>query len=79
MLRAPLLLLGGTKDHIAPPLVLKQNYNLYKKHSSAITDFKEFEGHSHYILGEKGWEEVADFALDWAVKNATAPRAAVLV
>jgi hypothetical protein len=22
---------------------------------------------SHYTLGQEGWEEVADFALDWAL------------
>jgi hypothetical protein len=29
------------------------------------TDYKEFEGRSHYTLGQPGWEEVADYALDW--------------
>jgi len=29
--------------------------------------YKEFAGRSHFILGQPGWEEVADFALDWAL------------
>ena len=35
--------------------------------SKAIAAFKEFAGRSHYIVGQPGWEEVADFALDWAL------------
>jgi hypothetical protein len=37
-----------------------------------VTDFKEFPGRSRYTLGHEGWEEVADYALDWAVKAAVA-------
>ena len=67
--RAPLLLISGGKDHISPPSVVKANFNLYRK-SKAITDYKEFPERSHYTLGQEGWEEVADFALDWALSNA---------
>lgn len=70
--RAPLLLISGEYDHISPPSVVKMNANLYKK-SSAVTEYKEFPNHSHYILGEKGWEEVADYALEWATKHANEP------
>jgi hypothetical protein len=51
--------------------VTKANYNLYR-HSKAVTDFKEFPNRSHYTLGEPGWEEVADYALDWAERAASA-------
>jgi hypothetical protein len=27
-------------------------------------------GRSHYTVGQDGWEEVADYALDWAKENA---------
>lgn len=68
--RAPLLLIGGGKDHISPASVIRINYQLYKN-STAVTDFIEFPEHSHYVLGETGWEKVADYAVDWAVKAAT--------
>lgn len=68
--RAPLLLIAGDKDHIAPPSVVKATYSLHHSKSKALSDYKEFEGRSHYILGQDGWEEVADYALDWAAKNA---------
>jgi pimeloyl-ACP methyl ester carboxylesterase len=67
--RAPLLLIAGEKDHVSPVSVVKANYNLYGK-SKAVTDYKEFAGRSHYILGQDGWEEVADYALSWAEAHA---------
>jgi pimeloyl-ACP methyl ester carboxylesterase len=66
--RPPLLLISGGKDHISPASVVKANYNLYRK-SNAVTDYKEFPERSHYTLGQPGWEEVADYALDWAVRQ----------
>jgi len=42
-----------------------------QRRSKSITAFKEFPGRSHYIFGQPGWEEVADFALDWALNPTT--------
>lgn len=63
--RAPLLFIAGGADHIIPPVVNKANADHYRT-SSALTAYKESPGRSHYILGEKGWETVADYALTWA-------------
>jgi hypothetical protein len=38
--------------------------------SKAIVDYKEFPGRPHFIAGAPGWEEVADHALDWAIRQA---------
>jgi pimeloyl-ACP methyl ester carboxylesterase len=67
--RAPLLLIAGGKDHVAPAAVTEANYRLYRG-SKAVTDYKEFPDRSHFTIGEKGWEEVADYALDWATEHA---------
>jgi pimeloyl-ACP methyl ester carboxylesterase len=64
--RAPLLLIGGEKDVIMPAALNRKNFRKYSA-SSAITEYKEFPGRSHYIIAEKGWEEVAQYALDWAL------------
>jgi pimeloyl-ACP methyl ester carboxylesterase len=69
--RAPLLFIIGGEDHISPPSLNLDNANHYRK-STAITDVKQFPGRSHYTLGQPGWEEVADFALNWA-KEQTQP------
>ena len=67
--RPPLLMIAGGKDHIVPASTTKANFNLYKK-SKALTDYKEFPERSHFTLGQAGWEEVADYALNWAVEHA---------
>jgi hypothetical protein len=48
---------------------VRANYKLYG-HDGAITEYKEFPERTHYTLGQEGWEEVADFALDWAILHA---------
>ncbi|MFC0002862.1 alpha/beta fold hydrolase [Micromonospora siamensis] len=67
--RAPLLLTAGGEDHVVPPSVVSANANLYRG-STAITGYREYPGRSHFVGGEPGWEEEADFALEWAVEAA---------
>jgi pimeloyl-ACP methyl ester carboxylesterase len=64
--RAPLLFISGGSDHILPPVVQEHNYARNAKHSDAISAHKVFAGRDHYTCGEPGWEDVADFALNWA-------------
>jgi alpha-beta hydrolase superfamily lysophospholipase len=64
--RAPLLLIAGGEDHVVPAAVDRSAAKRYAK-SSAITDYREFPGRSHFTLGQDGWEELADYALDWAL------------
>ena len=67
--RAPLLFIGGEKDHIMPPSVNKSNAKHYRK-SPAVTEYYEFAGRDHWTCGAPGWEAVADHALDWALAHA---------
>jgi pimeloyl-ACP methyl ester carboxylesterase len=67
--RAPLLIIGGGSDHVVPAKTTRTNFKLYHK-SKAISEYKEFPGRSHYTVGQDGWEEVADYALDWATSHA---------
>lgn len=60
----PLLLIAGSADHIIPAALNRTNYTRYKA-SSSVTDFKEFEGRTHFIIGQDKWEEVADYILAW--------------
>jgi pimeloyl-ACP methyl ester carboxylesterase len=68
--RAPLLFISGSEDHLMPPKVQQSNAKHYK--SDTITEIKEFEG-PHLLPSKDGWEEVADYALDWAVRHAKQP------
>lgn len=73
--RAPLLFVSGGADHIMPPAVQQSNAKHYK--SNAITEVKLYEGKAHLLPAEPGWEEIADFALSWAVRHATGSAARV--
>jgi pimeloyl-ACP methyl ester carboxylesterase len=71
--RAPLLIIAGEKDHIFHPAVNKANAEKYSK-SSSITEFKVFPGRTHYtVVAGKGWEEVADYALNWLQRQNVLP------
>jgi alpha-beta hydrolase superfamily lysophospholipase len=63
--RAPLLLIAGSQDHLIPPRIVKANVKAYR-HSAALTEYREFADRTHFIIGQSGWEEVADYSLDWA-------------
>lgn len=60
----PLLLIAGGSDHIIPAPLNKTNFTRYQP-SASVTDFKEFPGRTHFTIGQKNWEEVADYILAW--------------
>jgi pimeloyl-ACP methyl ester carboxylesterase len=62
--RAPLLMIAGRRDHVVPPSVVKANVKAYRN-SQAVTDYMEFADRTHFIIGQSGWQEVANYALDW--------------
>lgn len=64
---APLLFIGGGKDHIFPPVLTRKIAGKYSDKNSRV-DLKIFEDKSHFIAGEPGWEKVADAILDWYEK-----------
>ena len=67
--RAPLLFISGSDDHLMPPRIQASNAKHYKG-AGTLTEVKLFEG-PHLLPSKPGWEEVADYTLDWAVAHAT--------
>jgi pimeloyl-ACP methyl ester carboxylesterase len=65
--RAPLLFISGSDDHLMPPKIQQSNAKHYK--SDTVTEIKTFVG-PHLLPSKEGWEEVADYALEWAVSHA---------
>ena len=61
---APLLFIGGASDNIFPPSLTKKKDASYKDTNSRV-DVKIFEGKSHFICGEPGWEKIADDIIAW--------------
>ncbi|WP_326554745.1 alpha/beta hydrolase [Micromonospora sp. NBC_01813] len=66
--RAPLLFVSGSEDHIMPPAIQASNAKHYK--SNTITERLEYEGFAHLLPAQKGWENIADEVLDWALRHA---------
>jgi pimeloyl-ACP methyl ester carboxylesterase len=63
----PILFISGASDHIFPTSLTKTIAGRYKDANSRV-DVKVFDGKSHFICGEPGWEKVADSVLDWYEK-----------
>lgn len=61
---APLLLTSGSNDHSIPASLNYSNYKKYKK-SNSVTDYKEFKGRNHFVLGQSTWKEDADYIIEW--------------
>lgn len=64
---APLLFIAGGSDTIIPPALNRKNARAYTDTNSRV-DFHEFPGRGHYICGQPGWQEVAEYCLDWIDK-----------
>jgi pimeloyl-ACP methyl ester carboxylesterase len=65
-LHGPLLLIGGEKDEIIPAHLSQKNAEAYDDPAT----YREFEGRSHYICNEPGWEDVAGFIAGWLEQQA---------
>jgi pimeloyl-ACP methyl ester carboxylesterase len=65
--RAPLLLVAGGKDRVAPSSLVKANFDLYRE-SKAETDYKEYPDQSHFTLLHE--TKIADYVLGWALCRA---------
>lgn len=63
-----LLFIGGEKDQIIPAALNEKNAKAYKE---GLAEFKQFENRGHFICGQPGWEEVADYVSHWMQKTAT--------
>lgn len=64
----PVLVVAGTHDRITPAWAVRQIARKY----GAVSTYREFERHAHWVLGEPGWEEVAGYVVDWLGEVRTA-------
>ncbi len=61
---APLLFIAGEADTIIPHSLVEKNMKAYTD-AASVKDWKLFPGKTHFICGQDGWEEVAQFVVDW--------------
>ncbi|MFF0735712.1 alpha/beta fold hydrolase [Streptomyces chartreusis] len=66
--RAPLLFISGEHDHLMPPKVQQSNAK-HDKAEGTTTEVNVFPGRSHLMAVQDGWQEIADYALDWALDH----------
>jgi pimeloyl-ACP methyl ester carboxylesterase len=64
----PLLFIGGGSDNIFPASLTKKLAGSYKDANSQVA-IKIFDGKSHFLCGEPGWEQIADYILEWYEKQ----------
>jgi non-heme chloroperoxidase len=63
--RGPLLIIGSEKDQTVPEVTTHDTYDLYKKRSHTVNDYKVFEDRGHSLVIDHGWPDVANFTLAW--------------
>lgn len=63
----PLLMIAGSTDHIIPAHLNRRNFKRYTDKNS-VTDYKEFEGINHFVVGLPTWKMQADYILNWLEK-----------
>jgi pimeloyl-ACP methyl ester carboxylesterase len=57
----PLFCVAGGEDKVISPATVRRVADRY----GALADYREFEGFSHWLIGEPGWEAIADACDQW--------------
>lgn len=60
----PLLFIAGSADCSQPASINRKNQQAYTDPTS-VTDYQEFEGRTHNVLNQSGWQEVAAYCAEW--------------
>ena len=55
----PVLVIAGSEDRIIPPSIVRRVADKYK------STYKEFSNHAHWVIGEPGWQEIANYIFNW--------------
>ena len=57
----PVLVVAGAQDRITPTSVVRRVARKYK----AVSTYKEFENHAHWVVAAPRWQEVAEYVVAW--------------
>jgi pimeloyl-ACP methyl ester carboxylesterase len=57
----PVLIIAGEKDRIVPVSITRKVAEKYKR----VSTYKEFSDHSHWVIGEPGWQQIAEYIKEW--------------
>jgi pimeloyl-ACP methyl ester carboxylesterase len=65
----PILVVSGQLDRITPASVVRR---VARKYQPRVT-YREFEDQAHWVLGQPGWQEVANYVAGWLENQAGSP------
>jgi len=65
----PVLVIAGEKDRIVPVSVTRKVAEKYKR----VSTYKEFSDHSHWVIGEPGWQEITEYIKEWLHQTLSKP------
>jgi pimeloyl-ACP methyl ester carboxylesterase len=57
----PLLFVAAEKDRLTPPGVVHG----VAKYFAHVSDYVEYPGQGHWVVGQPGWQRIADDAAAW--------------
>jgi len=57
----PILCIAGARDRVNSPGTVRSVASRYRGRAR----YEEIAGHSHWLIGEPGWEKIAALSLDW--------------
>lgn len=57
----PTLVIASRQDKITPASVVRSVADKY----SSVATFREFKNHAHWVVGEPGWNEIAEYSSQW--------------
>jgi non-heme chloroperoxidase len=58
---APLLFVAAEKDKLTPPGVVRRASRQF----AHVSDYVEYKGQGHWVLGQPGWDRVAEETVTW--------------
>jgi pimeloyl-ACP methyl ester carboxylesterase len=61
----PMLVVAGAKDRVNTARTVRRIAQRYRR----VADFEEFRDHAHWLIGEPGWEGLAEMCRNWLVER----------
>ncbi|WP_018085035.1 alpha/beta hydrolase [Desulfurispora thermophila] len=62
--QCPVLVIAGREDRITPATVVRKVAEKYKH----VATYREFANHAHWVIGEPGWEDIAQYIYEWLLR-----------
>jgi pimeloyl-ACP methyl ester carboxylesterase len=61
-----MLVVGAEDDRHCPAAIVRKVWKKYRH----VAEYKQFPRHAHWVIGEDGWQEVAQFCAEWLENQA---------